>query len=168
MQFIRLPKPIDIAERVLPELVADWVDTESVQSINIIVLELLRLNMLVSWVIKWSKSWMPVRRTLRNFTHRAWAIWDLSNHDLFRIIPNPGSLQRVTLSLESICAIPFQAGASDVKMPQLRQHSSNRRMPGFVNVLDTLRGTWNQPDRNPGAVFGCAADSFSNITYCEI
>jgi hypothetical protein len=41
MQFIRLPKPIDIAERVLPELVADWVDTESVQSINIIVLQLL-------------------------------------------------------------------------------------------------------------------------------
>jgi len=27
MQFIRLPKVIDIAERVLPELVADWVDT---------------------------------------------------------------------------------------------------------------------------------------------
>ena len=41
MQFIRLPKPMDIAERVLPELVADWTDTESVQSINIIVLQLL-------------------------------------------------------------------------------------------------------------------------------
>jgi hypothetical protein len=27
MQFIRLPKAIDIAERVLPELVADWADT---------------------------------------------------------------------------------------------------------------------------------------------
>jgi hypothetical protein len=41
MQFIRLPKPIAIAERVLLEQVADWVDTESVQSINIIVLQLL-------------------------------------------------------------------------------------------------------------------------------
>jgi hypothetical protein len=30
MQFIRLPKPIDIAERVLPKLVADCVDTERV------------------------------------------------------------------------------------------------------------------------------------------
>jgi len=48
MQFIRLPKPIDIAERVLPELVADWVDTESVQSITMIVLEQLRVNTLVS------------------------------------------------------------------------------------------------------------------------
>jgi hypothetical protein len=48
MQFIRLPKPIDIAERLFPELVADWVDTESEQSINIIVLQQLRVNMLVS------------------------------------------------------------------------------------------------------------------------
>ena len=48
MQFIRLPKPIDIAERVLPQLVADWVDTESVQGINMIVLQQLGVNMLVS------------------------------------------------------------------------------------------------------------------------
>jgi len=27
MEFIRLPKPIDVAEKELPELVADWVDT---------------------------------------------------------------------------------------------------------------------------------------------
>jgi hypothetical protein len=47
MQFIRLPKPIDIAERVFPELVADWVDTKSVQSINIDVLQQLGVNMLV-------------------------------------------------------------------------------------------------------------------------
>jgi hypothetical protein len=39
MQLIRLPKPIDIAGRVLPELVAYWVDTESVPSIKIIVLQ---------------------------------------------------------------------------------------------------------------------------------
>jgi hypothetical protein len=38
---------MDIAERVLPELVADWADTESVQSINIIVIQLLRVAMLV-------------------------------------------------------------------------------------------------------------------------
>jgi hypothetical protein len=35
MQFIRLPKPIDIAERELPELVADWMNMKSVQNINI-------------------------------------------------------------------------------------------------------------------------------------
>jgi hypothetical protein len=48
MQSIRLPKPIDIAERVLPEEVTDLVDTYSVQSINIIVLQQLQVNMLVS------------------------------------------------------------------------------------------------------------------------
>ena len=48
MQFIRLPKPIDIAERALKELVADWVDTKSGQSINMIVHQLLQVNMLVS------------------------------------------------------------------------------------------------------------------------
>jgi len=48
MQFIRLPKAIDIAERELPELVADWMDTESVQSIIIVVLQQLLGNVLVS------------------------------------------------------------------------------------------------------------------------
>jgi hypothetical protein len=43
MQFSRLPKPIEIAERVLLELVADRVDTYKVQSINSIVLQQLRV-----------------------------------------------------------------------------------------------------------------------------
>ena len=53
-------------------------------------------------------------------------------------------------------------------MPKLREHSSNRGMPGFVNVLGTFRGTWDPPDKNPGALFWCMVDSFSNITNCEI
>jgi hypothetical protein len=48
MKFMRLPKPIDMGERLLPELVADWVDTKSVQRINIVVLQQLRVNMLVT------------------------------------------------------------------------------------------------------------------------
>jgi hypothetical protein len=71
MKFIRLPKLIDIAKMVLAELVADWVDTESVQSINMIVLPQLRANMLVSCVIKWTKGGMPHLHTIRNFTHQA-------------------------------------------------------------------------------------------------
>jgi len=39
MQFIRLPKPIYIAERELPELVADWMNTKSVQGTNIIFVQ---------------------------------------------------------------------------------------------------------------------------------
>jgi len=35
MQFIRLPKPIYIAQRVLPEEVADLMNTKSVQNIDV-------------------------------------------------------------------------------------------------------------------------------------
>jgi len=168
MQFIRLPKPMDIAERVLPKLAADWVDTYSVQSIKIIVLQQLWVKMLVSWVIEWSKSWMPHPRTCRNLTHWAWAKWDMSNYDLFRIIPDQGCQQRVTLSLESICTIPSQAKASDVNMPKLRQHSSNHGMPCFVNVFGTFRRTGNQPNKNQGVLFRSTKDIFLIITICEI
>jgi len=56
MQVIRLPKVIDIAERVLPELAADWMNTKSVKNIDISFVQKLHVNMLISWVIKWSKS----------------------------------------------------------------------------------------------------------------
>jgi len=124
--------------------------------------------MLHSWVIEWSESWIPHERTFRDFTHLAWVICDLSNHDLFQIISDPGSQQRVSLSLESICTIPFQARASDVKMPKLRQHSSNCGMPYFVNVFGTFQGPWDHSDETPGALFRCLADIFSNITKHEI
>jgi len=125
--------------------------------------------MLVSWVNTWSKGGIPHRRTFRNFAHRTWAIWDFTNHALFRMISDPGSQQRVTvLLLQSISTIPFLARASDVKMPRLRQHSSNHRMPCFIYVFGTFWGTWDQADENPGTHFMCTADIFSNVTYHEI
>jgi len=72
---------------------------------------------------------------------------------MFWIISDPGGQQRVSMSLESICRIPFQAGASDVKTPKLRQHSSNHRIPGFINVLGTFQEIWDQADENLGALF---------------
>jgi len=75
---------------------------------------------------------------------------------------------RLTFSLESICTIPFQAGASDVKMPQLRQDSSNCGMLCIVNVFGTFRGTWDQPDKDTGELSECTADIISNTTNCEI
>ena len=56
MQFIRLPKVIDIAERLLPELVADWMNTKSVQNFYISSILKLQVTMSISWVVKWSKS----------------------------------------------------------------------------------------------------------------
>jgi len=111
---------------------------------------------------------MPNWRTFRNLAHRTWAIWDLSNHDLCQIISDPGSQQQVTLSQECISAIPFQAVASDVKMPKLRQHSPNRGMPCIVYVFGTFQGTFTQANENPGARFRCMADIVSNTTYREI
>jgi hypothetical protein len=40
MQFIGLPKLINIAERVLPELVADWMNAKSAQNINISLVQM--------------------------------------------------------------------------------------------------------------------------------
>jgi len=168
MQFIRLPKKIDIAERVLPELVENWMNTKSVQNIDIGFVQKFQVNMLMSWVIKWSKSWMPQQHTFRNFTNRAWAIWDLSNHDLFWIIPDPGSQKSITLSLESISTIPFQARASDVKIPEWVQHCSNRRMPCIVSIFGTVWWKEDQPNQDAGARFRCTVDIFSNITYSVI
>jgi len=48
MQFIRLPKPIYIAERVLPEQVADWMNTKRVQNIDIRFVQKLQVNILIS------------------------------------------------------------------------------------------------------------------------
>ena len=168
MQFIRLPKGIDMAERVLPELVGDWMNSKSVQNIDIGFVQKLQVNILIWWVIKWSKCWMPHRRTFGNFTHQAWAICDLSNHDLFRIIPDPGSQKRITLSLQSISTIPFEARASDVKIPGCGQHCSNRGMPCLVCIFGTFQCTGDQPNKNPGALFRCTADIFWNITDREI
>jgi len=111
---------------------------------------------------------MPHRRTCRNFAQRAWAIWDLSNHDLFLIISDPGSQQRVTLLQTSISTIPFQTGASDVKMPKLRQHSSNRGMRCWVYVFSTFRATSDQADEDRGALGRFTGDICSNIRYHEI
>ena len=41
-------------------------------------------------------------------------------------------------------------------------------MPCVVNVFGTFWGMWDQPDENPGALFWCTADIFSNITDREI
>jgi hypothetical protein len=67
MQCIRLRNLIHIAERELPEHIADWVDTKCVQSINIVILQQLWVNMLVTCVIMWSKGGIPHQRTITKF-----------------------------------------------------------------------------------------------------
>jgi len=140
MKFIRMPKAIYIAERVLPELLADWMNTKSVQNINITFVQKLRVNILICLFIKWSISGMSHRRTFTNFTYRAWTIWDYSNHDLFGIIPNPGCQTKITVSLESVGRMRFQAGTSYVKIREWGQHGSNRRMPCPVTILGSVWG----------------------------
>jgi len=147
MQFIKLPKPIDIAERGLPELVADWVDTQSVQNINIVFLSQLPVNMLVFWATEWLTIWLAHGLTFRNFTLWAWAIWDLSKYDVFWTIPDPWSQQRVTLSPECNCSISFQASAHDVNL-------RNIMCLGYVSYLQSNYHcqAWNWVQRQAVAV----------------
>ena len=62
------------------------------------------------------------------------------------------------MSLESLCTIPFQARASNVKMPKLKQHSLNYGMIGFVNIFGTSQGTWDQFDKSLDSFGSSAAD----------
>jgi len=145
MWFIRLPKPIDIAESILPELGADWMNTKSVQNIATGFVRKVWINILISWVIEWSKSGMFHLGSCRNFTHRAWAIWDWKHHDLFLIIPDPGSQKRLKLSLECITTTPFQARTSYVKIPEWGHRYSNCRVPCFVSMFGTVRRIGDPP-----------------------
>ena len=111
---------------------------------------------------------MPHWRTFKNFTHRALAICNLSNHDLFGTIPDPGRQKRITLSVESIRRIPLQAGTSYVKILEWGQHCSNREIPCIVCISGNFQGTWHQPKENPGAPFWCTVEILSNITNLEI
>jgi hypothetical protein len=89
MQFIRLLELIYLAERILPEQVADWITTKSVQNIDISFVQKHQVNIPRSGVIEWSNSGIFYLRTFRNFTHFAGAIWVLSNHDFSWIIRDP-------------------------------------------------------------------------------
>jgi hypothetical protein len=68
MQFIWLPKRIEIGERVLPQLAEDLVNIYSMESINCILVQLSRVNMPTSGVIKWSEVEKPHWHTLSKFT----------------------------------------------------------------------------------------------------
>jgi len=152
MQFIRLPKPIDIAKREVPELVADWMNRKSGQNSNISLVVKLWVNMLISWVVECLTCWMPHRRTFRIFTHWASAIWDLSNHNMFWIIPDPGWQKRITSSLKSINTLPFHARTSFGKIGQWGPHSSKYGLPCPVRIVGTILGICNLPNEIAGSL----------------
>jgi len=160
MQFIRLPKLIDIVERVVPELVSDWMNSNSIHNITICFVQQDQANMLISWVIKWSKSGMPHWHSYVNFTHSIWDISDFSKHDLFQTIPGPGTHKRTSLSLEYISSVPFQAWTSYVKIPEWGEHSSNRRMQCLISIFHTFWVTDNQPKRIQACSWGVWQLSF--------
>jgi hypothetical protein len=89
-------------------------------------------------------------------------------HDLFWIIPDPGSQKTQTLSLISSTTIPFQARTSDVTIAKWGQHCSGSGMPHLASIFGTFWWTGVQPNENPGKQFRCTADIFSNMTDHEI
>jgi hypothetical protein len=62
----------------------------------------------------------------------------------------------------------FQARASDVKMPELRQHYSNWGMPSFINVCGTFLVPGEECAKNSGVHAMCVAEIISNDTNGEI
>jgi len=68
MEFIRLPKPIDSAERVLAELISDWVNTNSVQGIDISGFQKVQVTSVNCLVIEWLQCWMLHPHNFRSFT----------------------------------------------------------------------------------------------------
>jgi hypothetical protein len=152
----------------LPELVPDRIHMKTMQNIKISFIQKLWANMLISRFIECSTSLMPHRRTFMNFTDRALAIWDLSINDMLWIIRDPGSQKMITLCLECIYTIPFQAGSSDVKIPKWGQHCSNRGMTCLISISGTFQEKWNQPKETPCRLCRGPPDIFSNITNREI
>jgi len=127
----------------------------------------IRVIILTTGDIEWSNSGMPHHPTMRNFTHQGWAIWDLCNHDLLGLIPDPGHIKRVTLSVESSHRIPFYAGTGCVKTPEWGKHHSNSRMPCLVIIFGTWHGTGVHPSNYQSVLFRCPVDLSLNITNCE-
>jgi len=168
MQLIKLPKSIDIADTVLPELVTNWMNGKNVQNVINSFVQKLGVNMLISWVITQSKGGKPHRHTFGIFTHLALAIWDLNNHDLFWIILDPGSQKWVSLSLKSTSTVPFQAATSYDNIRVSGQHSSNSGLPCLMCLFHPCSGRQDQPNENLQRLFMCAADIGSNITNGEL
>jgi len=77
--------------RVLPELVVDWIKNKCTQNICVSFIQMLQVNMQISWEIEVSKYSTRHLTNFNNFTNRARAIEGLCNHGLIWIIPDRGS-----------------------------------------------------------------------------
>jgi len=124
--------------------------------------------MLISPLVKWYKSGIPHPCMFRNFTHWAWAIWHLCNQVLLWIFPDPGCHERITWFLKSICGILIQAGTRHINIAGWGQHSSNCSIPYLVTICDTIWGTGDQPNENPGILSICVVDCYSYTSNREI
>lgn len=110
---------------------------------------MLQVNMLISWVIKWFISLKSHWHTIGNLAHRKWAILNWRNQHLCWIISNQGIQKIITLTLESIRTIPFEVGISYYKIPECRQHTSNRVMSSNITVIKNLHASWDHVNQIP-------------------
>jgi len=135
------------------------------QNIDHSIVQKFPVNMLISWVIEWSKGGVPHQHTSMNLTHWASAIWDLSSHDKFWIIPNPGSQKRITLSVDYIRRVPVQAGTNNLMITEWGQCSSNRGMPCGVSILAMFGGQGISPPQIPARFLGPRRICFQPLPF---
>jgi hypothetical protein len=166
MQLISMP--IYIAERVVTELVVDWMHTNSVQNIESTFVRMLRVTSPIAWVIEWLNSVMPNRCTLSwlHIGHEPYDPWAI--YDLYWTIPNAGQEKRISFSLETIITNPFQASTGYVKVTEWGQHCSTCRKRSLIRMSGTLCENGDLPNKNAEIFCRCPADIFSLIGNYEI
>jgi len=106
--------------------------------------------------------------SIRKFTDWIWAICDLSNHYLFRLIPKPGSQKPITKSLESNRSTRFQAMNIYDSISEKGHQSVNFFVPCCTCIFGTVQATEKQRNKNRWALYRCMADILQYITYCDI
>jgi hypothetical protein len=124
--------------------------------------------MLISWRFECSTSWTPNRCTLMNFAHRVCVICCVSNYAVAGIIPQHGRQNCITSSLGSISTIPSRAVISYVKILEWVELYSTHGVPCLVQSIGIFQGIWQLSNKNPGALWRCTADIFSNIANGEM
>jgi len=134
----------------------------------VLLIQTLPVHRLVMWDIDWSKIWIGLQCTSRNFTHRALAICDLANHAVFRIITDQGSQMGIILSWESITIIPFYVRTSYVKIREWDRTVPSVDCHTLLALFEPFWRYWISPTTIQAGFWGVQQICFHIITNCEI
>jgi hypothetical protein len=108
--------------------------TVSAQWIINSILQQLEINILKSWLGKYSKTQLSNQHISGNVVYQAWDMWAFSNYFVFFIISDAESLEMIPESLNFINTFPIQAWIRNVTIQKCRLRSCEvlyHGLPGF-------------------------------------